>query len=275
MFGGSRSQSARCRVGLRALALAMLAFSVGGPTASAGNSAATIAGSFSEGCRDFAAHSSKDISHVELHYVDGRVVKDESISSPDYAMGGGAGDEIEFATVKSGTTRERFECVQANSPPTALLEIETPPVDQTGEHCYDFFFGGLACEQSSPRTAWTSTRDIPDEGGSDSGLLDWVCGTFTDYSQCSFAFRFRGTASSDPDDDIVSWSIDFGDGSSASGNWSTDPPTAVAHGYSPFLGDCERGDFSGTCAVTLTVTDSAGQTASDTMVMAFVDQTPD
>src|SRR5688500_12410235 len=73
-----------------------------------GNSAATITGSFADACRDFAAHSSKNISHVEIHYVDGRVVKDESISSPDHAIDGGAGDEIGFAVVKSGTTSEQF-----------------------------------------------------------------------------------------------------------------------------------------------------------------------
>jgi hypothetical protein len=33
--------------------------------------------------------------------------------------------------------------------------------------------------------------------------------------------------------------------------------------------------FSSLCPVTLTVTDSAGQSDSDTLLMAFVDQTPD
>jgi hypothetical protein len=87
---------------------------------------------------------------------------------------------------------------------------------------------------------------------------------------------FRGTSSSDPDNDIASWSIDFGDGTSASGSWSTDPPTEVTHAYSTFFSDCFGfGTFSGVCPVTLTVTDAAGQSDSDTMVMAFVDQTPD
>lgn len=90
--------------------VAILAWLVAAPAALAtpgrGRSAATITASFADSCRAFAAHSSKDISHVEFHYVDGRVVKDESISSHDYAIDGGAGDEIEFAIVKSGTTSE-------------------------------------------------------------------------------------------------------------------------------------------------------------------------
>ena len=216
-------------------------------------STATITGSFADACRDFSAHSSKDISHVEIHYADGRVVKDETISRPDYAIDGGVGDEIEFAIVKSGTTLERFDCVQANSPPTALLEIETPPVDQTLVHCYDFFSGGLACEQSSPRTDWTRAS-----------VFHWGCGAFSDFSQCPFAISFRGTSSSDPDDDIASWSLDFGDGTSASGDWSTNPPTAVAHTF-----------VSDVYTITLTVTDSAGQSDSDAMQMDFIDQTPD
>ena len=61
-----------------------------------------------------------------------------------------------------------------------------------------------------------------------------------------FTISFRGTSSSDPDNDIASWSIDFGDGTSASGSWSTDPPTEVV-----------------------------GQSDSDTMVMVFIDRTPD
>src|SRR5687768_8375575 len=98
--------------------LAILAWLAAAPAALAvpggGNSAATITASFADSCRDFAAHSSKDISHVEFHYVETRVVKDETINSHDYAVDGGAGDEIDFATVKSGTTRQDFDCVQSN-----------------------------------------------------------------------------------------------------------------------------------------------------------------
>lgn len=115
--------------------------------------------------------------------------KDESINSPDYAIDGGAGDEIEFAIVKSGTTTEQFDCVQSNRAPTALLEIQTPPIDQTLEHCYDFFAGGLDCEQSSPRTVWTSTSEIPDDGGSQSGWFTWGCGGLSHPSLCSWRWR--------------------------------------------------------------------------------------
>jgi hypothetical protein len=52
-----------------------------------------------------------------VHYADGRVVKDESIESPDYSIDGDASDEIDSAIVKSGTTTERFDCAASNSPP--------------------------------------------------------------------------------------------------------------------------------------------------------------
>ena len=55
----------------------------------------------------------------------------------------------------------------SNTAPTARLEIQAPPIDQTFAHCYDFFTGsggGLLCEQSSPRTVWTTASEIPDDG---------------------------------------------------------------------------------------------------------------
>jgi hypothetical protein len=256
--------------------VAMLAGSVATPAAhmpqQRGNSAATITGAFADSCRDFAARSSKDISHVEIHYVSGTAVKDESINGHDYGIDGSAADEIAFAVVKSGTTSEQFDCLPANTAPTALLEINTPPVDQTLETCYDFFGGssGLLCEQSSPRTAWTSRSQIPDSG---SGLFNWGCGGLSLPSLCSMTMSFRGSGSSDPDGDIVSWSLDFGDGTSVGGNWSTALPTEISHEYvrNPFGGlNC-----LGSCAITLTVTDSAGQSDSDVIVMVFIDQGPD
>jgi hypothetical protein len=227
-------------------------------------SAATITGAFADSCRDFSVHSSKDISYVELHYVAGPVVKDENINSPDHAIDGGAGDEIEVATVKSGTTIEEFACAPGNRAPTALLEILTPPVDQTLEHCYETWFGGLSCEQSSPRTAWTNSGQVPDTGGTDSGIFHWVRGDPFPCSPCSYVITFRGIGSRDPDADLASWSLDFGDGTSVDGTWSV-PPTALVHDYG-------LGCF---CVVTLTVTDSAGQNHSDTIRMVFLDLTPD
>jgi len=268
----------RARLGALAVVLVATVAWVGAAGAEAGgNSAATITGSFSDSCRDFTSQATKvgsqqgkDISHVEIHYADGRIVKDETINSPHHSLDGAAGEEIDFAIVKSGTTTEQFDCVPESSPPTALLEVKTPP------NCFVFFSGGLACEQSFARTVWTSTNQVPDDGGSESGLFHWVCGAFTDYSQCSWTISFRGTSSSDPDNDIASWSIDFGDGTSASGSWSADPPTEVSHTYSTFFSNCVGfGTFTSVCPVTLTVTDSAGQSDSDTMVMGFVDQTPD
>jgi PKD domain len=243
-----------------------------GATPGGRNSAATITASFADSCRDLAAHSSKDISYVDVQYVDGRRVKDESTHSHDYAMDGDTGDEIEFAIVKSGTTTEQFDCVQSNTAPAARLEIKTP-------ECFDFFAGGLACEQSSPRTVWTSASQVPDTGGSDSGLFHWLCGFASDPSLCSWTLSFRGTGSSDPDGDITSWSLDFGDGTSANGSWGTAPPAEVTHEY---LRDVHgetacNGVVNGAtsvCVVILTVTDSAGQSDSDVMAVVFLDVSP-
>ena len=244
-----------------------------------GNSAATITGSFADSCRDFAAHSSKDISYVELHYAAGSVVKDETINSPDWAIDGGPGEEIDFANVKSGTTIEEFACVPSNVAPTARLEIQTPPVNQViGGGCYDFS-DGLICEQSIPRTTWTGTAQIPDNGSGPDFFFQWGCGGFSDFSQCSLTMRFRGTGSTDPDGDIATWSLDFGDGTSVSGTWSA-PPTEVTHEYPGDLLsgiNCVGvvGTLTNVCLITLTVTDSAGQSDSDTMPMIFINQSPD
>ncbi|WP_034267315.1 choice-of-anchor P family protein [Haloechinothrix halophila] len=86
------------------------------PGSSSSNSEAVITGSFSDECRDFEADAEKpdgkpkDISYVELHYADGRVVKDEDVNSPHYEIDEGPGDEKTHVFVKSGTTTERFDC---------------------------------------------------------------------------------------------------------------------------------------------------------------------
>ena len=50
--------------------------------------------------------------------------------------------------------------------------------------------------------------------------------------------------------------------------------TEIAHEYA--YQSC-RGDMApnGLCVITLTVTDSAGQSHSESVVMVFIDQTPD
>jgi hypothetical protein len=250
--------------------LACLAASHAAMASPGGNSAATISATFADSCRGFVAHSSKDISHVVLHYADGRVVKDESIASPDYAIEGAAGDELEFAIVKSGTSRNLFECVRDNPAPVARLEILTP-AEGTIEGCFDFWAGGLVCEQSTPRVAWTSTARIPDDGGDSSGLFGWICGNLTGPSLCSYTVTFRGISSVDPGGDIVSWSLDYGDGTSTGGSWGSNPPAEVAHDYSG--GGC-LGVF-GLCVITLTVIDAAGQSGSVSMGMYFLDVSPD
>ena len=223
----------------------------------AGNSAATITGSFTDSCRDFTARSTKDISHAVIHYSDGGVAKDESTRTHDYSIDGGPGDEIDSVDVKSGTTRQTFTCSATNSPPTAILEIKTPPDCATGFNDTEY----LACDMSKPRTVWTSSSEIPSEG------LAWYCQA--PYEQCNTTLDFRGTSSTDPDNDIRSWSIDFGDGASARGDWSTNPPTELTHSYPAF-------DTSPCCGTaTLAVTDSAGLSDSDAISMVSIDVTPD
>jgi len=267
LFGPSARHMARTfTTGL----VAMLAWLAASPEATANpggrNSAATITAAFTDSCRAFVAQSSKDISHVELHYVDGRTVKDESIGGPEYAIEGGAGDELALAIVKSGITSRQFECIRSSGAPVALLEIRTPAGQDFGG-CFDFFAGGLMCNQLTPRVEWTSADQVPDAGGSDSGLFHWGCGLPPDYyAPCSFTVGFRGIGSSDPDGDITLWSLDFGDGTSAGGSWTTDPPAEVAHAYSS--AGCDI------CVITLTVTDSAGRSNSVSMRMVFMDLSP-
>ena len=258
---------------LTVILVAILAVLGAAPAAQApsrGKSAATITGAFADSCRDFTAHSSKDISYVELHYLAGPAVRNESINSPDHAIDGGAGDEIEFAMVKSGTTIEEFPCVPSNRAPTALLEIQTPLVDQFVEHCYDFFSGGLSCEQSSPRTAWTKQSDSGRwrHGVRRPGLgLRILHPSLAVFVHVQFPRDWRQRS----DGDITSWSLDFGDGTSTSGSWGTAPPTEIAHEYAN--SNCRT--IASRCVITLTVTDSAGQSDSDSIAMVFVDQTPD
>jgi PKD domain len=215
-----------------------------------GNSAATITGSFADGCRDFTARSSKDISHVKLRYVDGRVVKDETINRPDYSIDGDTGDELDDAIVKSGTTWQRFKCPRTAGPPTAVLEIQTPPLADCTYNTSEY----PSCLATDPRTVWSR----PPEGD-----LAFVF-VFPLPPEIR-SFSFRGTSSTDPDSDIVSWSIDLGDGTSAGGSWTTEPPTEITHTYPPF------GGFNPFALVTLTVTDSAGQSDSDTISLIGID----
>jgi hypothetical protein len=211
---------------------------------------ATITASFSDSCRDFAARSSKDISYVELHYVDGRVAKRERINRRHYSIDGVAGDELDSAVVKSGTTRKTFACPRTNSPPTAILEIFGP--------CNTLGDGTLSCDADTPRSAWTWSRP-------GNGSVFWGCNDDQFCSGTPTDPGFRGIGSTDPDGDIVSWSIDFGDGAVTGGSWTTNPPAELAHAYSAF-----PEAFAIRPTVTLTVTDSAGQSDSDAMTLAFI-----
>jgi hypothetical protein len=259
------SQRLRVAAGTLTFALAVTVAWTSVAGARPANGGAAITGSFSDACRDFTAHAESVISFVELHYADGRVVRDEGVGGPDYSLDGPAGDEIERVLVKAGRTKKPFSCVEAGAPPTAVLELETPAVDQSFQHCYFFF--GLLCQVSSPRTTWTGTSAIPAPG-----LFMWGCGAFVP-CPATFTVDFRGTGSSDPDGDIASWSLAFGDGTSTGGAWGSAPPARVSRDYSRDLSPCKVP--SGPCVIVLTVTDAAGRSDSDTLAMAVVDQTLD
>lgn len=221
------------------------------------SSTAEITGSFTDACRDFSAHSTKDVSHVELRYADGRTVKDETIATPDYSLDGGAGDEIDVAVVKSGMTRDTFTCDHGGAP-VARLEIRMslycqPYTSSTGDTYY-------WCRDGVPNAQRSA---FVDPGGLriDMGCLgpDPLCLTTT----------FRGSGSTDPDGDITSWSIAFDDGTVASGGWAATPPEEVTHEYA--WDPCP----SVYCRITLTVTDSQGRTDTESIQLAFYDLSPD
>jgi hypothetical protein len=246
------------------LVVANLAFAAAAGAEPSQSSTATITGKFGDSCRDFAARSTKDISHVEIHYSDGRVAKDETIIAPDHAIDGRVGEELDLVVVKSGTTTETFPCPRSSSPPTAVLEVKAP------SGCFTWPDGLVDCDGRLARTTWVQStvpsvgfglvRFFCDSAFSDPSCVDheMPCGELDFYTLCRITYTFRGTSSTDPDNDIVSWSIDFGDGTSASGDWATNPPTEVPHEY--LIHHCP------TCSrmpATFTVTDSAGNTHSN------------
>lgn len=238
------------------LAAVALAFSPSSAAAPNPSSEATITATFADGCRDFAAHSNKDISHVEVRFADGRVVKDETATAPDYAIDGVAGEEIVSAVVKSGTAIQTFPCAQASTAPTAYLEIKTH------DNCALTGFGSppyTLCYASFERSVW-----LRPSGVSEGHIQVGVDGEADLVPQLTWSFR--GTGSADPDGDITNWSIDFGDGTPiVGGTWTTQAPTEISHEF----------ELPGVPTVTLTVTDAAGHGDSDTLTIHFFDATPD
>ena len=218
----------------RWLALATIPLALGADVASAARSDATITASFADSCRDVVVSSTKDISHVVLHYADGRRVKDETASGHEYALDGALGDELSGVDVKSGQTLQSFGCQANAQPPVAVLESR---VCQLTLECAPF---------------------LPDDSPGEVG----TCSHFEE------SIPFRGINSTDPDGDIVSWSIDFGDGSPpASGSWATNPPIDVRHVYGT--------PPASMLTTTLTLTDAAGLVGTDTLIICVIDQRPD
>jgi len=77
-----------------------------------------------------------------------------------------------------------------------------------------------------------------------------------------FEVRFDGSASSDPDDGISSWQMDFGDGESTSGTGV--PPSAIVHTYAT----------QGSYTAMLTVHDPSGNQSSATQSIMVAGRQP-
>lgn len=123
--------SGKWRTALGAVVLVVMA-TAGWPGAALAAPSATVAGSFSDSCRDFVAFSTKDISYVEITYADGRVIKEEDVDSADFSTDGHAGDEIDSVIVKSGTTKEPFDC------PSAPVPACSDGLDNDGDLLIDY-----------------------------------------------------------------------------------------------------------------------------------------
>ena len=164
-------------------------------------------------------------------------------------------------------------CAQLDRPPTAVLEIFTPPIDLSDDppeaSCSpstDADDPHLGCSYHAERTVWT-------QWGPPGRILWAICKGLQNehcaaypFDEIPWTFDFRGSTSSDPDGDLTHWAIDFGDGTSASGSWHTDSPVDLEHTYvtRDFYTD------TGYLTLTLTVTDAAGHVETDTLTFGLV-----
>jgi hypothetical protein len=140
-------------------------------------------------------------------------------------------------------------CVQ-RQPTAAHLAIKTP------QNCFQFPDEFFSCSAAEPRTLWrtlTNGMAFACDAGQPPG---------TDFDTCPNTIAYRGTGTTG---DILSWTLDFGDGTSAGGSWTTNPPSEVTHLYPH--------PFTDVWTVTLTVIDSQGQTSTDSLFWRW--DTPD
>jgi hypothetical protein len=192
-------------------------------------------------------------------YVNRQTVTGGVITQRALEVSAPGASQVVLAEAVAGAER----CTEPK-PPTAVLEVKVP-----FGRCGAFDDGLLACDGDAARNAWAHPF-LPSLGygivrflcgwPDDQACVDAVmpCGQKDNYSLCEVTYTYRGTSSTDPDDDIVSWTLDFGDGTSTSGNWATNPPTEVSHTFlDHHCPTCQRDPAN------LTVTDSSGFTHSD------------
>jgi PKD repeat protein len=197
-----------------------------------------------------------------------------------YAASGGSGDRLSIDVVDGGGDAD-------NTPPTASFTPSSTTV-QTGESV-DFDASGSSDPDGSivsyewdwtddgtfEATGQTPSHSYPNDGTytvrlrvtDDDGATDEATGSITVTNRAptasftasctSLTCDFNASGSSDPDGTIASYSWQFGDGDSGSGE-------TTSHTY----------DGGGTYDVTLTVADDDGETDSTTQSVSTSDTDP-
>jgi hypothetical protein len=145
----------------------------GAASHSQGNSSAVITGTFSDDCQDFEGHSSKDISHVVVDYVDPSKAdyKDDSVNSPDYVIDGDDGDELKSVTIKSGTTTETFTCEPSEPKPECSDDVDNADPEDT---LADEADPGCHTDGDATNTGSYDPNDN-DETDQATGTGSWTC----------------------------------------------------------------------------------------------------
>lgn len=103
-----------------------------------------------------------------------------------------------------------------------------------------------------------------------SGALTRLAELYSPVAAALEALSFRGSNSTDSDNDNTTWTVDFDDSTIGSGDWNTAPLADVTHEYDQRSVTCS----GGVCNVTLAVTDSGGRTHTDTVTSSSSTRPP-